>query len=506
MEEDEEAEEAAARAAFIRSLNEVVDDESRLSPPKRPGPDTPSWADPLDRLLGTLRGRGLRRPPREVVLTGAAGTGKTTLVRQVIESWDRGAPLLLAPTGKAARRLSEVVGVSASTIHSAIYPPPTIDPDTGEMLWAPEEDRMVGSSQSLVIVDEASMVNETIREHLLQAVHPLAQVLWVGDPHQLRPVEGELGPQLDNPDVHLTTIHRQAEGSPIIKLGQAILTARDWRELRSVLRSNQGHNAAGLFQLMSFDQGPMPADWGAAARKAQQEGTVPSGWDAQLICVNNGTRHALNHLIRGLLGRPDHMIVKGDRLVVLQNMRVLGVLNGQILPVDSVIVGGEVGAEDVPPYLWEIHPPNHSDAPPVFVDPHLFQKNRMAWMQTRRETSEWFEALYEAAAKARKAGRKPSLKESRWLWEQRVWEKSTASAGQDAARRRRWWGPGGRLAHVDFGEVLTCHKFQGSQAPAVGVVWSNVDDWMAVKHWDRARRWWYTAATRAEHALLVWLP
>ena len=115
----------------------------------------------LSQLMKTLNKRN------EVLLSGAAGTGKTTLVKEVVRDWN-GEVLLIAPTGKAARRLEEVVEQPATTIHSAIFGPP--DTVEGEPIF--KNIKRVGGRGTLIIVDEVSMVGVKLLQAMQKAARP----------------------------------------------------------------------------------------------------------------------------------------------------------------------------------------------------------------------------------------------------------------------------------------------------------------------------------------------
>ena len=116
------------------------------------------------------------------ILTGGPGTGKSATMRTLVDLLKAGkrSARLCAPTGKAARRLSELTGVDATTIHRLLE-------------WAPEEgftrdrDHPIEGCDVL-IVDEASMLSVHLAEALLAAVGPRTHVLLVGDVDQLAPV------------------------------------------------------------------------------------------------------------------------------------------------------------------------------------------------------------------------------------------------------------------------------------------------------------------------------
>ena len=125
--------------------------------------------------------------------------------------------VLAAPTGRAAKRLTEVTGEDASTIHRLLEA--TIDPATGKMCFVRDEDNPLKAD--VVIVDEMSMVDVQLLHSLLQAIPLGKRLILVGDPDQLPPV-GPGFPFSDMlrsnqlPTVRLTEIFRQAQQSLIV--------------------------------------------------------------------------------------------------------------------------------------------------------------------------------------------------------------------------------------------------------------------------------------------------
>ncbi|MER7957685.1 ATP-dependent RecD-like DNA helicase [Streptomyces sp. NPDC096030] len=152
---------------------------------------------------------------RVAVLTGGPGCGKSFTVRSIVElaRAKRAKVVLAAPTGRAAKRLAELTGTDASTVHRLLELKPGGDA-------AYDRDRPLDAD--LVVVDEASMLDLLLANKLVKAVAPGAHLLLVGDVDQLPSVgAGEvlgdlLAPGSPVPAVRLTRIFRQAQQSGVV--------------------------------------------------------------------------------------------------------------------------------------------------------------------------------------------------------------------------------------------------------------------------------------------------
>lgn len=186
---------------------------------------------------------------RIVAVTGEAGTGKTTIIKEVyarllkyIEDnkdkfhtkkekfFPEDYIVLIAPTGKAAKRIFEATGIPAMTIHRLLeYPMPgEIDQDTGKALVSstPKRDRSFPIEQKIVLCDEYAMVNYELHRNLIDALPRGGCIRMFGDCNQLEPIEESAilknkASQFQEmlikfPSVKLQQIHRQANGSSII--------------------------------------------------------------------------------------------------------------------------------------------------------------------------------------------------------------------------------------------------------------------------------------------------
>ncbi|MER6776792.1 MULTISPECIES: ATP-dependent RecD-like DNA helicase [unclassified Streptomyces] len=199
---------------------------------RMPGFQDVDW----DKAFGWLAGRtGAKLAPeqrdavmlaltrRVAVLTGGPGCGKSFTVRSIVElaRAKKAKVVLAAPTGRAAKRLAELTGAEASTVHRLLELKPG-----GDAAY----DRERPLEADLVVVDEASMLDLLLANKLVKAVAPGAHLLLVGDVDQLpsvgagevlRDLLAEGGPV---PAVRLTRIFRQAQQSGVVTNAHRINT------------------------------------------------------------------------------------------------------------------------------------------------------------------------------------------------------------------------------------------------------------------------------------------
>lgn len=271
------------------------------------------------------------------LLTGGPGVGKTTTLRTLVEvARAQGLqPTCMAPTGKAAARMSEATGWPASTIHSKLKITP------GKLDVQSDAEGLAG----LVIVDEVSMLDTTLAAQLLSRLDPSAQLLLVGDPEQLPSVGpgAVLRDLLDAnviPRVHLDKVFRNDAGVAItaarIRAGENILPLEDVQLLeaespahaaqltQAVLMDllRQGYAQSDLLVLTPTNDGPSGRYTLNAALQPLLNSALPGDGITQYVGMTNSQDG-------GTERRKEELRI-GDRVMVTKNSSELGVFNGQV--------------------------------------------------------------------------------------------------------------------------------------------------------------------------------
>lgn len=253
-----------------------------------------------------LAKRLIDNPRTTGIICGYAGTGKTTLVKSLLDEL-QGTAVLLSPTGKAAARLTEVTGRGAGTIHRWLYTPREKE---GVLSFVRKKLEEIARPESgLVIIDEASMIGPDVWNDLQETSQILnCSILLVGDGFQLPPVQekGEepfsvMTPEFVAPKwrVELTEILRQALDSPIIRTTMAI------RE-------------GDIYEVLMDLDPLLPSELDSYLERADM-----------VICRTNKARHILNRRCRDLRGIKGELQV-GEPLLVLKNTTGLDAYNGEV--------------------------------------------------------------------------------------------------------------------------------------------------------------------------------
>lgn len=263
-------------------------------------------------------GKARRGDGAVLTLGGLAGVGKTTVLKYLLEVPPAlGLRVAVATfTGKAAAVLKRKGVARAQTIHSLIYKPQT--DVRGKLVFVKLDDL----PYDLIVIDEASTVNRILDEDLRSFGIP---ILYVGDMGQLEPI-GDNPNLMANPQLTLTTIHRQALKSPIIGF------AHQLRQGKLVLSTPVPPSGMTAEEMQEFRES---LEFGDYRKFVNALGDVD-----QVICGFNRTRNAVNRAFRQSAGYT-RVLEPGDRVICLQNNRKLGIYNG--LMGDVVRVSDRVG-------------------------------------------------------------------------------------------------------------------------------------------------------------------
>lgn len=301
------------------------------------------------------------------ILRGYAGTGKTTMVKVVADYITQSRNMyLMAPTGRAARVLSQKTKRMATTIHKAIYEGTClvskVTKDIAEtefkLFFPISESKQDG--KNVVIVDEASMLcsrkikhelykfgSDNLMEDLLTFIRPGfgGKVIFVGDPAQLPPVGESVSNALRAEyfqkqglkvmEAELTEVLRQKNDSIILKNAMMI---------RNLLKKDKRNSL--VFEEKKDDVETISAN--CFLEKYLDYRKKSDKNDSVVICFSNKSASRYNRAIRTDLYGKDVPVRENDVLMIIQNNYNLGRMNGEFVPVLSV---GERTQQSAPVYV-----------------------------------------------------------------------------------------------------------------------------------------------------------
>ena len=285
-----------------------------------------------------------------LLITGGPGTGKTTILRGILELLGQNQLrcLLAAPTGRAAKRLTEVTGEDASTIHRLLEA--GIDPATGKMFFARDAENPLKCDA--VIVDEMSMVDVSLLYSLLQAIPAGKRLILVGDPDQLPPVGPgfPFGDMLRSgvlPTVRLTEIFRQAQKSLIVMNAHRV-NQGEMPDLKCV-------SSDFFFMRRSSEEAVCTLIRDLCATRLPQKMGIPTDQIQVLSPTRKGAVGTvnLNRLLQAALNPPspdkkeraygDYQFREGDRVMQIRNNYDILWKKPDASAVGAGIFNGDVG-------------------------------------------------------------------------------------------------------------------------------------------------------------------
>ena len=285
------------------------------------------------------------------VLTGGPGTGKSRTVAALVALAERAgrSVALAAPTGRAAKRLEELCGTPASTLHRLLGAQPRTRGDEVSFAGGFARNRDWTLDEDVVVVDEASMLDVELANALLIACADGTHLLFVGDPAQLPSIgPGRvLADVIDSgvaPVTPLRTLYRQAEGGTIARLATSVREGTlppvndPSREVVIVAARGSADAARRVTQLVTDS---IPRVLAIPAHQVQVVTPIHRG--------SAGT-HALNVALKAQLNPGDgrHRFDVGDRVVATANhleAEPFGYANGEVGVVAEVDPDGTVTVE-----------------------------------------------------------------------------------------------------------------------------------------------------------------
>ena len=352
-----------------------------------------------------------------VVVTGGPGTGKTSAMKATINAlqaagYDVDDIALCASTGKAAKRLSEQVGMKASTIHRLLK----YNPADGSFLL--NEHNPV--RQRVIVVDESSMIDTKLMASLLRATRTGAKVVFIGDVNQLPPV-GAGNPLSDMltsgtvPYVQLRHIYRQGKDSDIIRVAEEVrdgvmpkLTDYEGDSVEaavnngkdfSYIRIREGENESVAKQIhetiVQLATETLPKGGFKADSVAVLSPTKRDEDDASTVNLNKSLHEIYNPDGEPFAITPSREFRIGDKVILTKNMAQDDVFNGD----QGVVVsfdreertirvdfqGNEVDFDVesslnlLPAYSITVHKSQGSEYPCVVIPVHKGMSFLLSW-------------------------------------------------------------------------------------------------------------------------------
>lgn len=383
--------------------------------------------------------------PSVTVIAGYAGVGKTSMLNLV---WDQLGPgIAIAPTGKAALRITEATGIPAMTAHRWLYRPITNQYTGGVDFASRKPEDIALPANGAIFFDEASMLGPELWEDIYAMADKLnLNIVLIGDNFQLPPVQKPNEKPFSIFDssftadyrYQLTEIVRQAADNPII---QASMKMREGKTLE-VLYSNK------FERVMQKD----------LVDKAVE--VISNG--GAVICHRNVTRHTLNNQIRERLGYKENELNPLEPLMVVHNNYALNTFNGEIIRFLD----------------WEKKP----GEPVEIQDRYTKEKALIAYGRGTVETID---------------GSKKCILSKEEIFG--AIDPAKITLGSLSFNASDKFQVGLPYLHTNLGYALTCHKAQGGEYPEVLVVFEKSVN--LGRH--EGHRWSYTATTRSKNKLLI---
>ena len=433
------------------------------------------------------------------ILKGYAGTGKTTMISHIIEEVVKldMMPLLMAPTGRAARVLSSKTKREANTIHRCIYELDTIETkeDSDDIRYIfPLKDVENAVRDHICIVDESSMIGtREVHNELFEfgtgsllndlltfvAPHRGGKVIFIGDPMQLPPIGDNtsnalneqffIGNKMKVMVGELTDVVRQNEDSAI--LGNAM-------KIRTLLETTQRNN-------LVFDRKENEVvDIEGYKMPKQLLNIYPKPEIGQSVIITFSNRQArdYNYAVREILYPGKKQIVIGDILQVVSNNYGLDIMNGDFVKITDI--SGETEYQSAPVYVTVNRERVRQNVTLAF------RNVRIMLDDGREKICKIIESMLDDA------DANLTFVQIQALYINFCMRHQGLKRNSQEFKERLKHDPYYNALRVKYGYAITGHKSQGGEWHTVFVDYTGRT---GLK--DDSLRWTYTVTTRASHVL-----
>lgn len=441
------------------------------------------------------------------VLKGYAGTGKTTLIHSLIESFKKFNKrfFLLASTGRAAKILSDITGRQATTVHSLIYSYSDLNQDLEKIVSEREKtgtdksgqlllsftlntiDRITDRRKCIYIIDESSMISDKTDQMATQALFGSGRLLkdlleydnegkfiFVGDICQLPPIGQNISPalsvdylrsahQIEAEEAELTDIVRQQADNDII------IASKKFRDLYARCPDIKW----GKFPLRGYQHIHLFSDQ-LSLIKSYKERIKREGYgNATLICRSNKSCNTLTDILRPSLGFHSPKLQKGDLLLVTQNNLISGFMNGDLVTIEEISDTRIVRANLT--FIQVKFKELHSDK----VYSQLLIEDILNGSQTNLTASQQKELYIDFFIRMKQKG---------------------ISQKSEAFKNNMIKDVYLNALRAVYGYALTCHKAQGGEWKHI---YLDIPRGLAFNPKQEVYQWLYTAITRAKVELYL---
>jgi ATP-dependent exoDNAse (exonuclease V) alpha subunit len=419
------------------------------------------------------------------VLEGFAGCGKTTIVKEFMDWYGKQqcpemeSVVLCAPTHKALKVMRKMVQSIQSndfmmfaTIHSLLGITPYIDHDGKEVFKRNQDIEIDFSTFNIILIDESSMVDDYLFKELYNHAKQCdVKMIFVGDPKQIPPINHNhsmpmtpvVQEKLGFVKGELTTIVRQAEDNPIIKLSSTIRNTDDFAFQKRVDHVKDGF---GVYHMdISSDKKGIYKKLNSVFNT---ETFAENPDHAKVIAWTNNTVKHFNNAIRALIyGKDAPKIRDGEKMIlkrpVIVSKTVLANNNEDITVLTSVVTTMKLEGKDLKYYLCRVR--NERD--------ETFQANII-----HEESEKEFDKILERLSNYAKS-QKGHPRSVAW---------------------RKYYDAYDTFLYADYNYAITCHRSQGSTYDIAFVIYTDI---MNNRKPSEKNRILYTAVTRPRETLYI---